>query len=75
VKQLRAADAEKISRETASGAKTEPAQLRRVLDWLDACVTVSTAIRTGLRSGSATGTASTRRMTSGGRSRAEGDRG
>ena len=31
VKALRAAGAEKIFRETASGAKTDPAQLRRVL--------------------------------------------
>jgi DNA invertase Pin-like site-specific DNA recombinase len=36
VKQLRAAGAEKIWRETASGAKTDRAQLRRVLAQLDA---------------------------------------
>jgi len=36
VKQLRAAGAEKVWRETASGAKTDRAQLRRVLDRLDA---------------------------------------
>jgi DNA invertase Pin-like site-specific DNA recombinase len=36
VKQLRAARAEKVWRETASGAKTDRAQLRRVLDQLDA---------------------------------------
>jgi hypothetical protein len=36
VKQLRAAGAEKVWRETASGAKTDRAQLRRVLDQLDA---------------------------------------
>jgi DNA invertase Pin-like site-specific DNA recombinase len=36
VKQLRAAGAAKVYRETASGAKTERAQLRRVLDQLDA---------------------------------------
>jgi DNA invertase Pin-like site-specific DNA recombinase len=35
-KQLRAAGAEKIWRETTSGAKTDRAQLRRVLDQLDA---------------------------------------
>ena len=35
VKQLRAAGAEKVFRETASGAKTDRAQLRRVLDQLD----------------------------------------
>jgi len=35
VKQLRAAKAEKIFKETASGAKTVRAQLRRVLDQLD----------------------------------------
>lgn len=34
VKQLRAAGAEKVLRETASGAKTGRAQLRRVLDQL-----------------------------------------
>jgi DNA invertase Pin-like site-specific DNA recombinase len=32
---LRAAGAEKVLRETASGAKTDRAQLRRVLDQLD----------------------------------------
>ena len=36
VKQLRAAGAEKVWRETASGAKTDRAQLRRVLAQLDA---------------------------------------
>ena len=36
VRQLRAAGAEKIWRETASGAKTDRVQLRRVLDQLDA---------------------------------------
>jgi DNA invertase Pin-like site-specific DNA recombinase len=36
VRQLRAAGCEKIFRETASGAKTDRAQLRRVLDQLDA---------------------------------------
>src|SRR5271155_514685 len=36
VKELRAAGAEKIFRETASGAKTDRAQLRRALDALDA---------------------------------------
>ena len=36
VRQLRAAGAEKVYRETASGAKTDRAQLRRVLDQLDA---------------------------------------
>ena len=36
VKQLRAAGADKIWRETASGAKTDRAQLRRVLAQLDA---------------------------------------
>jgi len=36
VKQLRAAGAEKVYRETASDAKTDRAQLRRVLDQLDA---------------------------------------
>jgi DNA invertase Pin-like site-specific DNA recombinase len=36
VKQLRAVGAAKVYRETASGAKTERAQLRRVLDQLDA---------------------------------------
>ena len=35
VKQLRAAGAEKIFRETASGARADRAQLRRVLDPLD----------------------------------------
>ncbi len=35
VKQLRAAGAEKVFRETASGAKTDRAQLRRALDQLD----------------------------------------
>jgi len=35
VKQLRAAGAEQVYRETASGAKTDRAQLRRVLDQLD----------------------------------------
>ena len=34
VKQLRAAGAEKVLRETASGAKTDRAQLRRALDRL-----------------------------------------
>ena len=36
MKELRAAGAEKIFRETASGAKTDRAQLRRALDALDA---------------------------------------
>jgi DNA invertase Pin-like site-specific DNA recombinase len=36
VRQLRAAGAEKVYRETASGAKTDRAQLRRVLDQIDA---------------------------------------
>src|SRR6202167_5044937 len=36
VRQLRAAGARKVWRETASGAKTDRAQLRRVLDQLDA---------------------------------------
>jgi len=36
VRQLRAAGAEKVWRETASGAKTDRVQLRRVLDQLDA---------------------------------------
>jgi DNA invertase Pin-like site-specific DNA recombinase len=36
VRQLRAAGCEKIYREMASGAKTDRAQLRRVLDQLDA---------------------------------------
>ena len=36
VKQLRAAGAAKIYRETASGAKTDRIQLRRLLDKLDA---------------------------------------
>ena len=36
VKQLRAAGAAKIYRETASGAKTNRVQLRRLLDKLDA---------------------------------------
>ena len=36
VRQLRAAGAEKVWRETASGAKTDRIQLRRVLDELDA---------------------------------------
>jgi DNA invertase Pin-like site-specific DNA recombinase len=35
VRQLRAAGAEKVWRETASGAKTDRVQLRRVLDQLD----------------------------------------
>jgi DNA invertase Pin-like site-specific DNA recombinase len=35
VKQLRAAGAEKVFRETASGARSDRAQLRRVLDHLD----------------------------------------
>jgi DNA invertase Pin-like site-specific DNA recombinase len=35
VKQLRAAEAEKVLRETASGAKIERAQLRRALDQLE----------------------------------------
>jgi DNA invertase Pin-like site-specific DNA recombinase len=35
VKELRAAGAEKVFRETASGAKTDRAQLRRALDKLD----------------------------------------
>src|SRR5271165_4581610 len=35
VKQLRAAGAEKVLRETASGAKTDRLQLRRVLDQLE----------------------------------------
>jgi DNA invertase Pin-like site-specific DNA recombinase len=35
VKQLREAGAEKIFRETASGAKSDLAQLRRALDQLD----------------------------------------
>jgi DNA invertase Pin-like site-specific DNA recombinase len=35
VKQLRAAGAETVSRETASGAKTDRAKLRRALDQLD----------------------------------------
>ena len=34
VKQLRAAGAEKVFRETASGAKTDRAQLRKALDQL-----------------------------------------
>ena len=34
MKQLRAAGAEKVFKETASGAKTDRAQLRRVLDQL-----------------------------------------
>jgi DNA invertase Pin-like site-specific DNA recombinase len=36
VRQLKAVGAEKVWRETASGAKTDRAQLRRVLDQLDA---------------------------------------
>src|SRR3984957_165469 len=36
VRQLRAAGTEKVWRETASGAKTDRVQLRRVLDQLDA---------------------------------------
>jgi DNA invertase Pin-like site-specific DNA recombinase len=36
VRQLRAAGAKKVFREVASGAKTDGAQLRRVLDQLDA---------------------------------------
>jgi DNA invertase Pin-like site-specific DNA recombinase len=36
VKQLRAAGTGKVYRETASGAKTERVQLRRVLNQLDA---------------------------------------
>jgi DNA invertase Pin-like site-specific DNA recombinase len=36
VRQLSAAGAEKVWRETASGAKTDRVQLRRVLDQLDA---------------------------------------
>ena len=36
MKQLRAAGAEKVWRETASGAKTDRAQFRRLLDQLDA---------------------------------------
>src|ERR1700693_3156209 len=36
VKQLRAAGAQKVWRETASGAKADRAQLRRALDQLDA---------------------------------------
>jgi DNA invertase Pin-like site-specific DNA recombinase len=36
VRQLKAAGAQKVWRETASGAKTDRAQLRRVLDQLDA---------------------------------------
>src|SRR5271170_768166 len=36
VRQLRAAGCEKIYREKASGAKTDRAQLRKVLDQLDA---------------------------------------
>jgi DNA invertase Pin-like site-specific DNA recombinase len=36
VRQLRAAGAEKVWRETAGGAKTDRVQLRRVLDQLDA---------------------------------------
>ncbi|MFZ1093607.1 MAG: recombinase family protein [Xanthobacteraceae bacterium] len=36
MKQLRAAGAAKIYRETASGAKTDRIQLRRLLDKLDA---------------------------------------
>jgi DNA invertase Pin-like site-specific DNA recombinase len=36
VRQFRAAGAEKVYRDTASGAKTDRAQLRRVLDQLDA---------------------------------------
>src|SRR5450755_2732280 len=36
VRQLKAAGARKVWRETASGAKTDRAQLRRVLDQLDA---------------------------------------
>jgi DNA invertase Pin-like site-specific DNA recombinase len=35
VKQLRAAGAEKVFRETASGARADRAQLRRVLDQLE----------------------------------------
>jgi DNA invertase Pin-like site-specific DNA recombinase len=35
VKRLRAAEVEKVFKETASGAKTDRAQLRRVLDQLD----------------------------------------
>ena len=35
VKQLRAAGAEKVFRETASGARSDRAQLRRALDQLD----------------------------------------
>src|SRR5208337_1552415 len=35
VKQLRAAGAEKVFKETASGAKTDRVQLRRVLDQLE----------------------------------------
>src|ERR1700678_2815262 len=36
VRQLKAAGAQKVWRETASGAKTDRVQLRRVLDRLDA---------------------------------------
>ena len=36
VKRLRAAGAEKVFRETASGAKTDRAQLRKALDQLEA---------------------------------------
>jgi DNA invertase Pin-like site-specific DNA recombinase len=36
VRQLKAAGARKVWRETASGAKTDRVQLRRVLDQLDA---------------------------------------
>jgi DNA invertase Pin-like site-specific DNA recombinase len=35
VKQLRAAGAEKVFRETASGARTDRAQLRRAIDAID----------------------------------------
>ena len=35
VKQLRAAKVEKVFKETASGARTDRAQLRRVIDHLD----------------------------------------
>ena len=50
---LRKHGAGKVFREVASGAKTDRAQLRRVLDQLDAGVTQLIAYPVGCRSGSA----------------------
>jgi DNA invertase Pin-like site-specific DNA recombinase len=54
VKQLRAAKVEKIFKETASGAKTDRAQLRRVLDQLEKGDVLTVTRLTGWRDQPAT---------------------